>query len=103
MSGTILEKPNHSKCADAIEFGESFGKYSRISKFQFAMTFDEKYSSEGMNYKIKKRFDNNNHFIVRIIRPKPEGILLALWKTGKISFSTNSSTGQTGLVDIIKK
>mmetsp|Transcript_41979 Transcript_41979/g.65600 ORF Transcript_41979/g.65600 Transcript_41979/m.65600 type:complete len:104 (-) Transcript_41979:2574-2885(-) len=103
MSEIYNEKPSHSKCADAIEFGESFGKYSRISKFQFALTFDEKYCFDGFNYKVRKSFDNGDNFRVRIVRPNSDGIFLALWKLGKISFATNSSSKNPNIVEVIKK
>jgi len=36
-----------NKCADGIEFGQNFGKYSRLKKFQYAIIIDEKKNSEG--------------------------------------------------------
>jgi len=85
MSEKIEEKLTNPKCADALEFGYSFGKFSRIKDRQFALTFDEKNNDDGFYYKVKEVKSNKNKFIVRILRPNPEGILLALWKTGKIS------------------
>ena len=88
------------KCADAIEFGNSFGDYSRINKKKFALLFDEKVNEEGFIYRISKRNNNINDFTVRIIRPKPEGILLALWKIGKISFRSVFSPDNPTLIEL---
>jgi hypothetical protein len=85
MSDKIEKKLTNPKFADALEFGYSFGKFSRIKDRQFALTFDEKNNEDGFYYKVKEDKSNKNQFIVRILRPNPEGILLALWKTGKIS------------------
>lgn len=103
MSEKIEEKIAHPKCADAIEFGQSFGNFSRINNKQFALTFDEKNNEEGFLYRVRDNKSNRKNFIVRILRPNPEGILLALWKTGKISLvSLHSAIGQTTL-EIRKK
>nr|UXY87646.1 hypothetical protein CcurKRNrm1_p116 [Cryptomonas curvata] len=87
-------------CADAIEFGSSFGRYSRINNRKFALLFDEKVNEEGFVYKIGQRNNKTNHFTVRIIRPKPEGILLALWKVGKISFRSVFSPGNPATIEL---
>jgi len=36
-----------NKCADVIEFGNSFGNYSRLKKNQYAIILDEKKNTEG--------------------------------------------------------
>jgi len=60
------------------------------------LLFDEKVNEEGFIYKKSKRSNIDSGFTVRIIKPKPEGILLAMWKVGKISlksvFSPDSPT-----------
>jgi len=103
MSDFIEEKTPFPKCADAIEFGRSFGKFSRISDKQFVVILNEKTNEEGLVYKVKTKNSTKKSFSVRILRPKNEGILLALWKTGKISLrSMNSSTNET-IVELKKK
>jgi hypothetical protein len=103
MSDMIEEKASFPKCADAIEFGSSFGKFSRIRDKQFVILLNEKTNEEGLVYKIKNKNPNKKSFCVRILRPKNEGILLALWKTGKISLrSMNSPTNET-IVELKKK
>ena len=42
MSDPIEEKTPFPKCADAIEFGSSFGKFSRVSDKQFVILLNEK-------------------------------------------------------------
>ncbi|AFP65254.1 hypothetical protein CMESO_52 (nucleomorph) [Chroomonas mesostigmatica CCMP1168] len=79
-----------NKCADGIEFGQNFGKYSRLKKFQYAIIIDEKKNSEGASYVLKKKKNQKERFVARILRPKTEGLLLALWKKGKISFISHS-------------
>jgi len=86
MNNNSDEKQPQPKCADAIEFGKSFGKYSRLRNKQFALLFDETLNEEGFVYNLKTTTKTDGKFLVRILRPKPEGILLALWKTGKITF-----------------
>mmetsp|Transcript_55914 Transcript_55914/g.114274 ORF Transcript_55914/g.114274 Transcript_55914/m.114274 type:complete len:104 (-) Transcript_55914:3849-4160(-) len=103
MSEFFEEKPPHPKCADAIEFGQSFGKYSRLNKKQFAILLDEKNNSEGLVYRVKRINSNRNQFTARILRPKPEGILLAMWKTGKISFLSDTSQKKPLSVEIRRK
>jgi len=39
-----------NKCADVIEFGNSFGNYSRLKKNQYAIILDEKKNTEGAYY-----------------------------------------------------
>ena len=52
---------------------------------------------------VKNKNPTRKSFTVRILRPKNEGILLALWKTGKISLrSMNSRTNDT-IVELKKK
>jgi hypothetical protein len=103
MSDPIEEKTPFPKCADAIEFGGSFGKFSRINNRQFVVLLNEKTNEEGLVFKIKNKNPSKKSFSVRILRPKNEGILLALWKTGKISLrSMNSSTNET-IVELKKK
>mmetsp|Transcript_69354 Transcript_69354/g.104600 ORF Transcript_69354/g.104600 Transcript_69354/m.104600 type:complete len:104 (-) Transcript_69354:1977-2288(-) len=103
MSEYFEEKPPHPKCADAIEFGQTFGKYSRLNKKQFAILLDEKTNHEGMVYRVKRISSSENKFTVRLLRPKPEGILLAMWKTGKISFLSDPSQKNFSSVEIRKK
>mmetsp|Transcript_48814 Transcript_48814/g.97734 ORF Transcript_48814/g.97734 Transcript_48814/m.97734 type:complete len:104 (-) Transcript_48814:608-919(-) len=103
MSDYFEEKPPHPKCADAVEFGQTFGKYSRLNKKQFAILLDEKSNCEGMIYRAKRVKSSENKFSVRLLRPKPEGILLAMWKTGKISLLTNPSDKTFSSVEIRKK
>jgi len=103
MSDKIEEKLSNPKCADALEFGYSFGKFSRIKDRQFALTFDEKNNEDGFFYKVKDVKSNKNKFIVRILRPNPEGILLALWKTGKISLVALHGSNKPTVVSIQKK
>jgi hypothetical protein len=91
---------NFFKCADAIEFGSSFGKYTRISKKKFALLFDEKGNEEGFIYKINKKKNSSGQFTVRIIRPKQEGILLAMWKTGKLSFRSIFSPNKNTEIEL---
>ena len=103
MSDPIEEKTPFPKCADSIEFGSSFGKFSRVNNKQFVVLYNEKTNEEGLIYKVRNKNPNKKTFIVRILRPKNEGILLALWKTGKISLrSMNSSTNET-IVELKKK
>lgn len=103
MSDPIEEKAPFPKCADAIEFGESFGRFSRINNKQFVALLNEKTNEEGLIYKIKNKNPSKKTFLVRILRPKNEGILLALWKTGKISLrSMNSSVNET-IIELKKK
>jgi hypothetical protein len=103
MSDPIEEKTPFPKCADAIEFGSSFGNFSRVNNKQFVVLYNEKTNEEGLIYKVKNKNPNKKTFIVRILRPKNEGILLALWKTGKISLrSMNSSLNET-IVELKKK
>jgi len=90
-----------NKCAEAIEFGHSFGNYSRINKNQYAIVIDEKKNIEGAIYHVKKKKkEKEKKFIARILRVKPEGMLLALWKTGKISFLTDSGSQKAHIVEI---
>ena len=100
MNNCNDEKLPHPKCADAIEFGSSFGKYSRISKKKFVLIFDEKLNEEGFIYKITKRDNRTNSFTVRIIKPKPEGIFLAMWKLGKISLKSLFSPGNPTALEL---
>lgn len=103
MSDHIEEKTPFPKCADAIEFGGSFGKFSRISDKQYVIILNEKTNEEGLVYKIRNKNPNKKSFMVRILRPRNEGILLALWKTGKISLrSMNSSINET-IVELKRK
>lgn len=103
MSDPIEEKAPFPKCADAIEFGSSFGKFSRVKNKQFVVLYNENTNEEGLVYKVKNKNPKKKAFIVRILRPKNEGILLALWKTGKISLrSMNSSINET-IVELKKK
>jgi hypothetical protein len=103
MSDIVEEKTPFPKCADAIEFGSSFGKFSRINDKQFVVVLNEKTNEEGLVYKVKNKNPNKKTFLVRILRPRNEGILLALWKTGKISLrSMNSSTNET-IIELKKK
>jgi len=103
MSDPIEEKAPFPKCADAIEFGGSFGRFSRINNKQFVALLNEKTNEEGLVYKIKNKNPSKKTFLVRILRPKNEGILLALWKTGKISLrSMNSSVNET-IIELKKK
>ena len=103
MSDPIEEKVPFPKCADAIEFGSSFGKFSRVRDKQFVILLNEKTNEEGLVYKVKNKNPTRKSFTVRILRPKNEGILLALWKTGKISLrSMNSPTNDT-IVELKKK
>merc|ERR1711918_115805 len=96
MSDPIEEKAPFPKCADAIEFGSSFGKYSRINNRQFVVLLNERTNEEGLIYKVRHKDTKKKSFTVRILRPKNEGILLALWKTGKISLrSMNSPINET--------
>jgi len=94
MYDQIEEKAKHPKCADAIEFGSSFGKFSRIARNKFVMLYDETLNEEGLQYFISKRKNYSNSFIVRILRPKPEGILIASWKQNKISLITRNLNGE---------
>mmetsp|Transcript_10203 Transcript_10203/g.19971 ORF Transcript_10203/g.19971 Transcript_10203/m.19971 type:complete len:113 (-) Transcript_10203:2111-2449(-) len=89
-----------NKCADVIEFGNSFGNYSRLKKTQFAVIVDEKKNKEGAFYIIKSKKKEEKKFVARIFRFRPEGMLLAMWKTGKISFVTDSKDQKTHIVDI---
>jgi len=89
-----------NKCADVIEFGSSFGNYSRIKKNQYAIILDEKKNYEGANYFVKKKKIHEQNFVARIFRFRQEGMLLALWKTGKISFVTDSKDQKNHIVDI---
>jgi len=89
-----------NKCADAVEFGNSFGNYSRLKKTQFAVILDERKSSEGAIYHVKEIKNHKREFVARILRFKQEGMLLALWKTGKISFMTDSREQKTHIVEI---
>jgi len=100
MNNSNDEKLPQPKCADAIEFGSSFGKYSRISKKKFALMFDEKMNEEGFIYRTTKKNNINGHFTVRIIKPKPEGILLAMWKVGKISFRSIFSPNNPTTIEL---
>jgi hypothetical protein len=103
MSDPIEEKAAFPKCADAIEFGSSFGKFSRVNNKQFVVLLNERTNEEGLVYKIKNKNPSKKAFLVRILRPKNEGILLALWKTGKISLrSMNSSINET-IVELKRK
>jgi hypothetical protein len=40
------------------------------------------------------------NFTARILRPKTEGILLAMWKTGKISFLAQPKTNLLYSIEI---
>jgi len=42
-------------CADCIEFGNSFGNYSRLKKCQYAIILDEKKNTEGALYIINPK------------------------------------------------
>jgi hypothetical protein len=64
------------------------------------LLFDEKVNEEGFIYRVNNRSNRTNHFTVRIIRPKPEGILLALWKIGKISFRSVFSPGYPASIEL---
>jgi len=99
MNNVNDEKLSPPKCADAIEFGGSFGKYSRINKKNFAILFDEKLNEEGFIYKINTK-NNNEGYTVRIIKPRPNGILLAMWKIGKISFQSTFSPNKLATIEI---
>jgi len=103
MSEKIEEKLAHPKCADAIEFGYNFGNFSRIKDKQFALIMDEKKSEEGFYYKVRENKSSEKKFIVRILRPNPEGILLAMWKTGKISLVSLYSNNKPTVLEIRKK
>lgn len=100
MNNSSDEKLAQPKCADTIEFGKSFGKYSRLGKKQFALLFDEKLNEEGFVYNLKSTTKANGDFLVRILRPKPEGILLALWKTGKITFRSVFISNKPAIIEI---
>lgn len=90
-----------NKCAEAVEIGQSFGNYSRLKKKQFAIVIDEKKDKEGAIYHVRERKKNvEKKFIARILRFKQEGMLLALWKTGKISFLTGSGFQKNHIVEI---
>jgi hypothetical protein len=62
--------------------------------------FDEKINEEGFIYRINKNNNINGYFTVRIIKPKPEGILLAMWKLGKISFRSVFSPNNTTTIEL---
>jgi hypothetical protein len=44
-NGQVMNMIN--KCADAIELGNSFGKYARLKKNQFAILMDERKNDDG--------------------------------------------------------
>lgn len=103
MSDPIEEKAPFPKCADAIEFGASFGKFSRVNNKQFVVLLNEKTNEEGLIYKVRTKNPNKKSFLVRILRPKNEGILLALWKTGKISLRSMNSPVNETIIELKKK
>lgn len=102
MYDQLEEKARHPKCADAIEFGSSFGKFSRLNKNKFVMIYDEKTNEEGLQYFLGNRKKSSGSFIVRIIRPKPEGIFLASWKQNRISLITRNLNGNQ-FIELNKK
>lgn len=61
-----------NKCADGIEFGYDFGKYSRLKKFQYAIIIDEKKNMEGKfkYFYLRKKFCLFNVFPRSIIYSK---------------------------------
>jgi hypothetical protein len=54
----------------------------------------------GCFYLLKPKKPENRNFIVRILKPKSEGILLAFWRAGKISFITQSNAKKESSIEI---
>jgi len=94
MSDPIEEKAPFPKCADAIEFGGSFGRFSRINNKQFVALLNEKTNEEGLVYKIKNKNPSKKNFFGKNSETQKRRYFIGLMEDGKDFSSFNEFFGQ---------